>query len=177
MKKTIAILGSSRSDENTMLALRAVLGDHPAEIIDISACNITPYDYKHQNIDDDFKPIAEEMANSDLIIYATPVDWCAMSSQLKTFFERFSELISVHTELGPKMKGKECCLVVAGEEEELSAGFDMPVRKTCDYMEMQFHGTMYCAFDNENNLRLSDEEQAKAFGKQFLALANESVQG
>ncbi len=181
MKKTIAILGSSRSDGNTMLALRTVLGEHPTEIIDISACNITPYDYKHQNQQDDFMPIAEEMSKADLIIFATPIYWYSMSSQLKTFFDRFSDLLTINKTVGRQLKGKECCLVVSGGDDELTAGFDLPIRKTCEYMEMPFHGTMYCAFDNEDNIRLSDEEQAKEFGNQFFALGNttteQSVEG
>lgn len=175
MNKTIAILGSSRNNGNTMLALRAMLGEHPAEIIDISACNITPYDYKHQNLEDDFRPVAVEMSESDLIIFATPVYWYSMSSQLKTFFDRFTDLLSVHQELGQKLKGKECCLVVSGDDDELTAGFDMPIKKTCDYMQMPFHGTVYCAFDNQDNIRLGDEEMARDFGKQFFALRNQSV--
>ena len=101
----LSIFGSSRSDGNTRAALDAVLDGHESEVIDLSDHEITPYRYDHSNQDDDFIPIAEKMAVADVLIFSTPVYWYAMSAQLKTFVDRFSDLLRIRKDLGRALAG------------------------------------------------------------------------
>ena len=45
--------------------------------------------------EDEFLKIIQAMIESDVIVFATPVYWYAMSGSMKIFFDRFSDLISL----------------------------------------------------------------------------------
>ena len=168
MPKTLAIIGSSRSGGETSSIVESVIGDQKAEIIELNSKNISPFDYEHKNSEDDFVAIAEKMAASDAIIFATPVYWYAMSAQLKTFFDRFTDLITIKKDIGRNLKGKKCYLVCCGSEKQMPEGFEVPFSATCNYLDMEYKGCLYCCTGKKESEKTATEEVAafneKVFG-------------
>ncbi|WP_313375554.1 NAD(P)H-dependent oxidoreductase [Chishuiella sp.] len=64
------------------------------------------YDEKYSD-NDEFLSIISEVINYDKIIFATPVYWYSMSSLMKIFFDRITDLIGTQEELGRKLMGKK----------------------------------------------------------------------
>ena len=107
---------------------------------DLADLDISYYDYDHANQEDDFLPLAIKMTQASHIILATPVYWYTVSAQLKTFIDRWSDLLTIRKDLGRKLKGKKLILVSCGSWEEPGEGFELPVKQTAEYMHMTFAG-------------------------------------
>ncbi len=166
--KILILFASSRNNGNTRKALDAVINGHRPEIIDLAKKNITPYDYHNRNRDDDFRKIAEKMAESDIIVFATPVYWYTMSAQLKTFFDRFTDLISIRKDLGRRLKGKTCYVISTGSDSELPPGFESPIAATCGYMDMVYKGAFYCPIGKDGTFAPDGKEKAKEFAEKLF---------
>lgn len=104
------------------------------------------YHYNYDNNypgDDCFSQIAELMIGYPKIVFATPVYWYAMSGLMKTFFDRFTDLVTVRKPLGRQLKGKFTFMIAVGAEQELPPGFEIPFESTSDYMDMVYSGGIY----------------------------------
>ncbi len=154
----LVILGSSKSDGNTRKAVDLVIAGHPVEVVDLSKLNISYYDYDNANVGDDFIPLAEKMLRHDPLILATPVYWYSMSGIMKTFVDRWTDLITVRKDIGRKLKGKKIFLIstFAGE---FPAAFEDPFRLTSGYLDMDYAGC-YCRYsgDDESKIKANDPE-------------------
>ncbi len=91
MKKTIAVIGSSRRNGNTGKLLDHISNELGIEVIDLGSKNIPPFDYDHKNIDDDFLPLMEHLLKYKNIIFASPVYCFSMSAQMEIFVDRMSD--------------------------------------------------------------------------------------
>ena len=162
-RTAIAILGSARSQGNTRLALDAVINARPIEIIDLNACRIAPYDYDHTS-EDDFATICQKISRHDVVFFATPVYWYAMSGILKVFFDRLTDLLKTHKHIGRALASKHVYAVVSGTDPQLPPGFETPFDLTSRYFGMAYKGAFYN--DVVDDLVLSDEarQRAVAFG-------------
>jgi len=168
MKKTLVIFASSRSDGNTGKALEAVIAGRNLEVINLREKNISPYDYQNRNREDDFLELAEKMTKSDVIIFATPVYWYTMSAQLKTFFDRFTDLITIRKDLGRALKGKLCYVIATGADTALPPGFESPISATCAYLDMIYKGSLYCYVRKDGSFGPGALEKAEEFGKEVF---------
>ena len=86
-------------------------------------------------IEDDMQILYEEIKNSDIIVFATPVYWWSMTSQLKTFIDR---LYAIKFDI---FKGKEVVLLMThgGTEEDSGAKIvQNSVEQMSEYLEMKF---------------------------------------
>lgn len=164
MKKVLVILGSSRSDGNTMDAVDAILRDRPFKLIDLTEWEISPFDYGHRNRGDDFHRIAEQMATVDVIILATPVYWYSMSGILKVFMDRWTDLLEVRKDLGRSLKAKRCYLVASGSDKELPVGFEAVFARTAHYFHMSFGGCFYYAVGTDRQMSHETSVTAGRFG-------------
>jgi multimeric flavodoxin WrbA len=142
-----------------------VVEDHMVEFIDLQEKNIHYYNYQNHHMDDDFIPIAEKMVEADVVIFATPVYWYAMSGILKTFFDRFTDLITVRKDLGRALKHKKCYLICAGAAEEIPEGFEIPFEATCKYLDMEYKGSFYYYTGSNESLNAQQLKSAGAFSK------------
>lgn len=140
---SLAILGTSRGDGDTRSALARLIGDRPVEVIDLSALDLTPFDYDHENRDDAFLPLARRMTETDVLLFATPVYWYAMSAQMKVWFDRTSDLISIEKPIGRALAGTKAAFISVGIEEVLPEGFEVPFRRTFEYFSMEYLGCHY----------------------------------
>jgi multimeric flavodoxin WrbA len=72
-----------------------------------------------------------------------------MSSQMKTFFDRTSDLITIRKDLGRGLEGKETFLVSTGTQASLPEGFEVPLKRTSEYFNMKYRGHLYLSVKEE----------------------------
>ena len=141
--QTLVLLGSARSDSNTLRIVNAKGDFQDAEVIDLAALRIERYEYGVNRVSDDFVDIVEKMIAADVIVFATPVYWYAMSAIMKNFLDRFTDLITVSKPLGRALAGKSTRLLATGSDAELPEGFEVPFRRTSEYFGMSYQGPLY----------------------------------
>ncbi|GLS91469.1 hypothetical protein GCM10007916_25380 [Psychromonas marina] len=86
------------------------------------------------------------------IVFASPVYWYSMSGQLKVFFDRLSDLLTIEKELGRKLKGKQCSIIATGFDKELPTCFVTPFEMTATYLHLEFKGFTYLSVQSEADL-------------------------
>lgn len=163
-KKNLVIFGSSRSDGETMQLYKRIFEKVDHKFYDLKALNIQPFDYEYKNKSDDFEKIARDMTQYDNIILATPVYWYTMSSYMKVFIDRLSDLITIHKDLGRKLKNKRV-YVITTYGATLPVGFEEPFRQTCIYMDMEYVSCLYYYTGKHGNMALHNEDRIKRFRK------------
>jgi len=136
----LIISASSRPEGNTHKVVNYLSQHLGAQWVDLATKNIGYYDYDHTNEQDDFLKVAELMVAAEHIVLATPVYWYSMSAQMKTFLDRWSDLVTIRKDLGRALKGKQLALVSCGSGSHAIDGFEMPIRETAGYMDMQYIG-------------------------------------
>lgn len=160
----LIIFGSSRGDGHTMKAINMVIGNHKIHLINLQNINISHYDYESKNQDDDFIPLAKKMVTHDPIILATPVYWYSMSGMMKTFLDRWSDLITIRKDLGRKLSGKSL-YVITSYAGNLPKGFEDPFSQTCDYLKMNYKSCFYYYSGPNLELLERNQEEADKFAK------------
>jgi len=149
--QTLIILGSARKDSHTRTLLKTVFEDTPHDLVDLLDYNIATFDYDAKYPDSDqFGEIVHKMLNADTIIFATPVYWYAMSGMMKTFFDRFTDLVTVQKDTGRKLAGKRSFLFSVGAASEPPMGFEVPFRDTSSYMGMNYVEGIYFSSRGED---------------------------
>ncbi len=144
--KSLVILGTAREESNTLKAIEALCPFPQYELVDLLTLHIHPYQYDAAaNLADDFQSVALKMLAADNIIFATPVYWYAMSGTLKVFFDRLTDLLSIHKVIGKGLKGKRTFLIASGSDQELPPGFEVPFKMTAEYFGMNFEKSYYFA--------------------------------
>ncbi|EGR3456828.1 TPA: NAD(P)H-dependent oxidoreductase [Vibrio parahaemolyticus] len=146
------ILGTSKSDGNTRKLADSFVEQSGAKLFDLSNFNVSFYDYSHENKNDDFLPIIHELLSFDHLVFASPVYWYSMSAQLKVFFDRLSDLLTIEKELGRRLKGKSISVLSTGYNSELPDCFVQPFELTAKYMQLEFKGCEYLAIQTESDL-------------------------
>jgi GrpB-like predicted nucleotidyltransferase (UPF0157 family) len=146
---TLALLGSAPGHKNTLQFLKDHLGTTPAEIVDLNELNIGAYKYgAATEQDDSFVPLVQKMLASDRVILATPVYWYAMSTPMKLFVDRLSDLLSgAQKHLGESLYGKKFEVVATGSDSRLPIGFEVPFAATGIYFGMDYMGALYRRYD------------------------------
>lgn len=115
-----------------------------AEIIDLQDLSISYFDYEHKNSSDDFTPLIDTLVASDFIIFATPVYWYSMSAQLKTFFDRFTDLLTINKETGRRLRGKPVAVLATGTDATLPLCFTSRFELIAGYLGLTLCDTLYC---------------------------------
>jgi multimeric flavodoxin WrbA/RimJ/RimL family protein N-acetyltransferase len=158
----IIIFGSSRSDGHTLKAIKTVIQEIPIPIVDLRDLNIAQYDYTYANAKDDFIPLAEKMVRYNPIILATPVYWYSMSASLKTFIDRWSDLLDIRKDIGRRLAGKDL-YVISSYGESIPRGFEDAFSQTCEYLDMQYRGCYYFYSGDHSELAQNNDPLAAQF--------------
>ncbi|MGR5348012.1 flavodoxin family protein [Vibrio mediterranei] len=153
--KTAVILGTSKSDGNTRKLVDDFVTLSDALLFDLANYDISFYDYSHNNRDDDFLPLIKELSEFDHLVFASPVYWYSMSAQLKVFFDRLSDLLTIEKELGRSMKGKSVSVLSSGFNKNCPSCFVAPFELTANHMQLQFIGNEYLSVQMETDLQNS----------------------
>ncbi|MEM1124588.1 MAG: NAD(P)H-dependent oxidoreductase [Bacteroidota bacterium] len=142
--KILIIMGSSRSDGNTRKIVDAIIKKTGADLINLNDYEISYFDYQNQNKSDDFIKIATKMMEYEHLIFATPIYWYAMSAQLKTFFDRLTDLLTIRKALGRQLRNNKKMYAVACSSDQVEyEGFFMPFEKTAAYLGMGYGGHLH----------------------------------
>lgn len=162
-ERPVVLLASSRSNGNTSSLVELVLPSSCASLFDLSALNIAPFSYTHENANDDFLPLVEQLLHFPVWVIATPLYWYTMSAQAKTFMDRLSDLLSFRKELGRRLRGKSMAVLCSGTDPELPKGFDEPFLLTSEYLGMNFLGSLYCQFVEREPTTVGIAQTSSAF--------------
>jgi aminoglycoside 6'-N-acetyltransferase len=165
-RNPLIILGSSRSNGETLQAINAVIRDQQVSFVDLKKLNISYYDYHHANEKDDFIPLAELMVKHNPIILATPVYWYTMSAIMKTFIDRWSDLIGLRKDLGRRLAGKELYLITSFAGD-FPKGFEDPIAQTCQYLDMHYGGCFYFYSGENQALKKQNIPHADSFASKI----------
>jgi len=148
--KSLIIMGSANSHGNTRKIVDAIIAKTNADFIDLNTYKVSYFDYEHKNKDDDFVEIATLMVQYEQIIFATPVYWYAMSAQLKTFFDRMTDLLSIQKSLGRQLRnGKKMFSIACSSDAVEYEGFIMPFKNTAEYLGMTYGGHLHSWVEKE----------------------------
>ena len=142
------VLGTSKSDGNTRILVDAFIAKSDANIFDLSLFNISFFDYLHGNKSDDFLPLIHKLIAYDHIVFATPIYWYSMSAQLKVFFDRLSDLLTIEKDLSRKLKGKSISVLSTGFDLLCPDCFIKPFELTANYMDLIFKGCEYVSIQS-----------------------------
>ncbi|OGV48192.1 MAG: hypothetical protein A2017_18455 [Lentisphaerae bacterium GWF2_44_16] len=185
-KKILVVLGSPRKNGNsTILARRIADGakDNGAEVKEIflqslkiaacSGCNACQESSSAKCvIKDDMQKIYPDLEDADAFILATPVYWCSMSAQLKTFIDRTYPLVDMKN-FTSAFTGKKIALAISyADPDVLTSGTMNIIRTFQDILSFSkgecigvIHGSAYAAGDIKADKKLLDA--AYETGKKF----------
>jgi multimeric flavodoxin WrbA len=161
--QAIIVLGSARSFGHTRKAVDQTFQGLDIPLIDLNTKVIKPYDYAYQNQEDDFIPLIETILPYELLILATPVYWYSMSAPMKTFIDRFSDLLAIRKDLGRQLRGKKL-FVISTFDTSYPRGFEDTFEQTCTYLGITYLGTsfIYSGTDTIEFLNNNQTQIAKA---------------
>lgn len=164
MNKNVIIAGSSRKQGNTGNVIEVLRKYLDFDIIDLNDFNFSYYDYEHQNKEDDFLPLIRRIIdNYDNLIFVTPVYWYAMSGIMKTFFDRFTDLLDSEYELGRQLQQKSMAVISSSAGNHLGDHFWLPFIETAGYLGMNYIGHIHTIE------RIDNEVLLKEFGEKIKA--------
>lgn len=159
LTKPVIILASARKESDTKKFVDRVFKESEHHLFDLFDQTIYPYNYSHKYPEDDtFLSIINEVVQNNIIVFATPVYWYAMSGLMKIFFDRLTDLVTVHKSLGRQLKGRKVFLLAVGAENELPNGFETPFAATCEYLDMIYSGCIYYSTKNLKSKELIERE-------------------
>lgn len=165
----IVIFGSARDNGTTRKAVDKVFQNREHRFVDLRKLNVSHYDYDYKNAGDDFLPLMEDVVRYDNIILASPVYWYSVSAYMKTFLDRWGDLVTTRKDLGQKLKGKKLFVIASFSTGSPlgCTGFEEPILQTCNYMNIQYGGCYY-DYPNEKfvasiGLSSLEEFQSKLF--------------
>ncbi len=149
-KRGVLIQGSSRSKGNTSIIVSYIKERTGFDVVDLKSKRISAYDYESENRNDDFIPLMKEIVDIyDIIIFATPVYWYAMSGDMKIFFDRITDCLKIEKEIGRKLRGKTMGMISCGSDQDLKDGFTMPFIESANYLGMHYLGDIHTWIENE----------------------------
>ena len=162
MNNPIVILGTAKGVRKTHEMVDEVVAGKNCPIVDLNDIEMSHYDYEHKNKDDDFIPLMKRIIEQhDTIILATPVYWYSVSSIIKVFLDRITDLLTIERDLGRKLRGKKLYMLVSGRH--LPDYFEPPISDTCKYLGMEYLGSSFiCSVKDFEEYQSNQAEIEKA---------------
>jgi len=153
VSKAIALFASARRKGNTGQFIDLIANSLDIEIIDLSGKDITPYDYDHKNINDDFIPVMNQLLGYEKIIFVTPVYWYGPSAQMKTFIDRTSDFLDVEDlkDIGRRLRNKTAYIVCTSISDDADSSFINSFKSTFEYLGMNYGGYVHANCENGYN--------------------------
>lgn len=142
--KAVIIVGSSRHDGNTQGLVDVLADQLAAVVLNLNDYKVAPYDY-HGGYKDDFSELADLMLDFDTIYLATPMYWYSASAQMKTFLDRWTDLLQLHKSKGQKLRGKRLGLLATGANTSPPSCFEQMFQLMAQYLGMAYLGMLYCS--------------------------------
>jgi multimeric flavodoxin WrbA len=170
MLSTIALFSSSRRRGNTGQLIDRIASELNIEVVDLASKRMSSYDYDHRNRGDDFELLMKRVLAHDQIIFATPIYWYAVSSAMKVFLDRISDLLELPDLLseGRRLRGKNAYVVCTSISDDPAAAFMEAFLETFDYLGMHFGGVAHINCQDGFSPAMHDS-MAAAFAAQVRA--------
>ncbi|HAP61868.1 MAG TPA: hypothetical protein DCR93_21005, partial [Cytophagales bacterium] len=125
-------------------------------VIDLNDYQISPYDYEHRNRDDDYLGLMRRIIEDyDTLVLATPVYWYAMSSTMKVFFDRLTDLLRIEKDLGRKLRGKSMAVLTSSAGGNLGEQFWLPFTASAEYLGMESVAHLHTEPGGDHTTQLS----------------------
>jgi multimeric flavodoxin WrbA len=144
----VALIGSSRDGGNSEQLTNLVLKDIPYKKLYLKDLHIKPiHDLRHaregfQKVEDDYDMVIEELENSDMIVFATPIYWYSMSGIMKNMIDRLSQAIrdNRYPKLKERLKHIKTIAVIVGGDEPRVKGLPLiqQFQYTFEFLDMSF---------------------------------------
>jgi hypothetical protein len=138
-QKAIIIFSGSNRPDNSSSLVTEIAQQFSVKVIDLSSFGINPH-----TVDDHLIAIIEDMLDADSIIFATPVYWHSMSTRMKLFIDRLTELVKDDRELGEILRGKRGLLLGTGTDAILSRSFEETFSLMLSCIGIEYSGMLYC---------------------------------
>jgi len=153
VNKTIALFASARRNGNTGKFIDWIASTLDIQIIDLSEKDISPYDYNHKNINDDFIPVMNQLLSYEKIIFVTPVYWYGPSAQMKTFIDRTSDFLDVEDlkDIGRRLRNKTAYIACTSISDDADSSFINSFKSTFEYLGMDYGGYVHANCENGYN--------------------------
>ena len=150
-KKIVVITGSPRKNGNSFAMVDAFIQaakakGHTVTRFDAAdkkldgchACETCFKTGKACSFDDDFNTIAPAILEADAVVFATPVYWYSIPSQIKAVIDKLYSLVVG----GKDYAGKECALIACCEEEDMTVldGVRVPMERTAALLKWNMVG-------------------------------------
>lgn len=149
--KVLVITGSPRKKGNSFAMVEAFVNEaeklgHSVKRFDAAfmkiggchACQTCFKTGKACSFDDDFNIIAPTIMEADAIVFAMPVYWYSIPSQIKGVIDRiFSFCVA-----GKDIAGKKCCLITCCEEHDPTVmdGVRVPIERSAALLKWEMAG-------------------------------------
>lgn len=158
MSNAIAIFASARRNGNTGQFIDWIASDLEIDVIDLSEKDISPYDYEHKNINDDFLPLMNKLLEYEKIIFVTPVYWYGPSAQMKVFIDRTSDFLDIDElkHIGRRLREKTAYIVCTSICSDADKSFINSLKDTFEYLGMKYGGYVHANCEEgyvQNNYR------------------------
>jgi len=162
MAEPFVILGSHRNPSHTQQFLEALFVGQRLTLVNLLEIEIVPYGYAAvYPVQDEFFRVVDQLLAHDRIVFATPVYWYAMSGRMKNFFDRLTDLVTTHKDLGRQLRGKTMFLLAVGADAAMPEGFLVPFASTAAYLGMRFGGSIYVSSEQPSFPRPFTEEMRR----------------
>ncbi len=154
MVKVLGIVGSPRRNGNTQLLVQGVLdGAKGAGVevemvhlgqIEVRECDGCHACWKGKDCvkGDDMNIVYRKIAESDVIVFGTPVYWYGPTALMKCFLDRFVFFNGPKNR--PFVRGKRAILAIPFEENDESTANPLleMFQRSLDFLEMDLYGTL-----------------------------------
>ena len=136
----LLLQSSARPHGNTHQVAARLAAQLGAEHLDLLDFDIAPFNYEqvYPGNDDFLQLVQTHLLPRPRIILASPVYWYSMSGPLKIFFDRLSDLLMSHKELGRQLRGKRMSVLSVGNDAEWYPAFFAPFRLSAEYLGMEY---------------------------------------
>ncbi len=148
--KAVIIVGSARKNGNTKQVSEKLATTLSCDLLDLTDYKIAPYSYEHNYLADDFIMLMTKILGSyDTLIFATPVYWYSMSGIMKTFLDRFTDLLKIEKEIGRQLRSKNMAVLTSSNGGNLESDFWIPFKHTAEYLGMNYLGNLHTLEDQD----------------------------
>lgn len=139
----VIFIASARSDGNTRNIADFTANHYQIPLIDFNDFTVDYYSYTEDADRDDFIQLVQKLLEYDTIIFATPVYWYAMSAQLKTFFDRITDLLKQRKDLGRQLRSKNMKVICCSSDHNEYPEFWLPFQRSAEYLGMKYLGHVH----------------------------------
>ncbi len=153
----IVLNGSARVNGNTSKVADFVSKENGAQVINLVDHEILDFSYDGPG-EDDFVLIVEKMIAARSVIWLTPIYWYTMSTQMKRFLDRITDLLKWNKDLGRQLRGLEMYVLSSSEDDDAPDEFPSVFKLSAGYLGMTYKGYQHTWLEED---RLSEESIAR----------------